>query len=199
MKKISVLLALALLALGALLPALAQADAGRLLGQGRDPIRFDAAEGEGEEESEEAQEEATEGEEESEQEAQAAEEAEEEGGGAAAQGHRGAGARRSSTRLSSLALTHNGLTALRQSHPRTSNVCFSFTLSATAQVQAVLATQAHAAGRTTWHMVSHVTLSGKRGSNLAHLSGRTALAAGYDRLTLIPAHGLRRTIAFRVK
>lgn len=198
MKKISILL-LVLLALGACLPCLAQADNGRLPGQSRGLIRFDAAEGEGEEESEEAQE-VTEGEQEGEQEAQAAEEAEEEGqANASSQARHGASHKRSSARLTSLALTHNGFTALRQGHPQTSSVCFSYTLSATAKVAAVLSTQSRSAGHAGWHTVSRITLFGRRGSNLAHLRGHIALATGYDRLTLTPTRGSQRTIAFRVR
>jgi hypothetical protein len=201
MRKISVLLLLVLLALGACLPCLAQASNGRLPGQGRGMIRFDTAEGEGEEEgeqeSEEAQE-AAEGEEESEQEAQAAA-AGEGGASGSSQRHHGTSHGRSSTQLTSLALTHTGLAALHQGHPRTSSVCFSFTLSATTEVAAVLATQSHSAGRTSWHTVSRITLSGRRGSNVAHLHGQVALAAGYDRLTLTPTRGSQRAIAFHVR
>ncbi len=199
MKKISVALLLVLLALGACLPALAQASNGPLSGQSRSLIRFDAADGEGEEESGEAQE-ATEGEQESEQEAQAAEEAEEEGGASSSSqaAQHGSKHKRSSARLTSLTLTHNGLAALRQGHPQTSSVCFSYTLSATAKVAVVLAAQSRSAGHTGWHTVSHITLSGRRGSNLAHLSGHIALTAGYDRLTLTPTRGSQRTIAFHV-
>jgi hypothetical protein len=200
MKKIHVLLLLVLLALGACLPCLAQADNGRLPAQGRGLIRFDAAEGE--EESEEAQE-AAEGEQEAEQEAQAAEEAEEaeeEGqASASSQADHSAGHRHSSARLTSLALTHNGLAALRQGHPQTSSICFSYTLSATAKVAAVLATQSRSAGHAGWHTVSRITLSGRRGTNLAHLRGHIALTAGYDRLTLTPTRGSQRTIAFRIR
>ncbi|MFZ2051866.1 MAG: hypothetical protein WB698_02450 [Solirubrobacteraceae bacterium] len=199
MKKISVALLLVLLVLGACLPALAQASNGRLSGQSRGLIRFDAADGEGEEEGEEAQETA-EGEEESEQEAQAAEEAEEEGGASvSSQAHPGASHKRSLARLTSLVLTHNGLTAVRQGHPQTSSICFSYKLSAPAKVAAVLSTQSRAAGHAGWHTVSRITLSGRRGSNLAHLSGHIALAAGYDRLTLTPTRGSQRTIAFHVR
>lgn len=198
MKKISVLL-LALLALGAWLPACALAGTRRNRGLG--PIRFDGAEVEGQEsqEGEEAQE-GAEGEE-SEQEAEEAEaEAEEEGSsGSSSRRHHDAGHKGSSARLTSLALTHGGIAALRQAHPRTSNVCFSFTLSATAKVQAVLATQSHAGGHTSWHTVSQLTVSGKRGSNVAHFAGHAALITGSDRLTLTPTHGSQRTIAFRVK
>lgn len=202
MKKISILLLLVLLALDACLPALAQASNGRMSGQSRGLIRFDAADGEGEEEGEEAQEtaEAAEGEEESEQEAQAAEEAEEEGGASASsQAQHGSKHKRSSARLTSLVLTHNGLTAVRQSHPQTSSICFSYKLSAPAKVAAVLSTQSRSAGHAGWHTVSRITLSGQRGSNLAHLSGHIALAAGYDRLTLTPTRGSQRTIAFHVR
>lgn len=196
MKKTSLLM-LALLALGAWLPACALA--GTRPGRGLGPIRFDGAEVEGQEgkEGEEAQE-GAEGEE-SEQEAEEAEAEEEGGSGSSSQRHRYAGHKGSSARLTSLALTHGGIAALHQAHPRTSSVCFSFTLSATAKVQAVLTTQSHAGGHTSWQTVSQLTVSGKRGSNVAHFAGHASLIAGNDRLTLTPTHGSQRTIAFRVR
>lgn len=194
MHKTCVILVLILLALGATLPAAAEAASAIPPVYSRDLIRLGAAEGENEagEDSEEAEE--GESEEESEE-----GEAEEEGEAGSSKRHKDAGHGHDSPRLTSLALTHGVLAALRHGRLRASGVCFDFTLSETAKVQAVLETQSHSSGHTSWHTVSQVTLSGRHGSNLGRFSGRGALAAGYDRLTLTPAHGLPRTVEFRVK
>lgn len=189
MKTTCVLLALLLLALGAALPAAAGASPTSPIAHSRGLIRLGSAEGESGEEGEATEEE---GEEES-------EEAEEEEGTGSSQRHRDARHAHSAARLTSLALTHGVRQALRHGHLRASGVCFSFTLSETSKVQATLEARSHAAGRTSWRAVSHLTLSGKRGSNLARFDGRTTLAAGYDRLTLALAHGSPRTVEFRVR
>lgn len=198
MNKTCAILAVILLALGATLPAAAQAAAASSPARGRDLIRLGAAEGEGEagEEGQEAEE--GEGKEESE-ESEAEEESEEEGEAGSSKRHKDARREYDSPRLTSLALTHAVLAALRHGRLRASGVCFDFTLSETAKVQAVLETQSHSSGHASWQTVSQVTLSGRHGSNLGHFSGHGALVAGYDRLTLTPAHGSPRTVEFRVR
>lgn len=190
MNKTCVILVLILLALGATLPA-AEAASAIPPAHSRELIRLGAAEGESE-----AGEEGEEGESEEESEEG---EAEEEGEAGSSKRHKDAGHGHDSPRLTSLALTHGVLAALRHGRLRASGVCFDFTLSETAKVQAVLETQSHSSGHTSWHTVSQVTLSGRHGSNLGRFSGRGTLAAGYDRLTLTPAHGLPRTVEFRVR
>ncbi len=195
MKKTSILLVLALLALGAASPAYAQAAAGGNPPASLRLIRLGAAEGETAEEAE--AEEGQEGEEEELEEAEGEEEGEEEGAahsrrhGSARHGH-------ASPRLTSLALTHASLRALRRRHPRVSSVSFVFTLTAAAKTAAVLQTRSRAAGHAGWRTISQITLTGKRGANVVHLSAHATLPAGYARLTLTPTHGAKRTIAFSV-
>lgn len=198
MKKTSILLVLALLALGAASPAYAQAAAGGQPPASLRLIRLGAAEGETAEEGE--GEEGQEGEEEELEEAEGEEEGEEEGAEGAAHSRRHGSARHghASPRLTSLALTHAGLQALRRRHPRISSVSFVFTLTTAAKTTAVLQTRSHAAGHAGWRTVSQITLTGKRGGNVVHLSAHATLPAGYARLTLSPTHGAKRTIAFSV-
>jgi hypothetical protein len=198
MKKTSILLVLALLALGAASPAYAQAAAGGKPSASLRPIDLGASQGaaaeeaEGEEGQEGEEEELEEGEgEEGEEEAEAE-------GAARSQRHGSARHGRALPRLTSLALTHAGLQSLRRRHPRVSSVSFVFTLTTAAKTAAVLQTQSRAAGHAGWHTISQITLTGKRGANVVHLSAHATLPAGYARLTLTPAHGARRTIAFRV-
>lgn len=202
MKKTSVLLVLALLALGAATPAYAQAAAGGKPPAGLRLIRLGAAEGETAEEAE--AEEGQEGEEELEEaegEEEGEEEAEEEGAEGAAPSRRHGSARHghAAPRLTSLALTRASLQALRRRRPRISNVSFAFTLTTAAKTTAVLQTRLRAAGHAGWHTVSQITLTGRRGANVAHLGAHATLPACYARLTLTPAHGSKRTIAFRVE
>ncbi len=203
--KASVLILLVLLALGAVLPAAAQASdtSGTPARHGLLLLGADESEGAGEEdeatEEPEAAEEGSEAEE-----AEGAEEGEgEEGNSAedshtAADRHRHSDRKRASVRLSRLALTRSDLSALRRSRPQASSVCFDFTLTAAATVEVTLSTASSSAGHAGWRTVSRYTMPAKRGSNLAHLHGRGALAAGHDRLTVTPDRGATQTLAFRV-
>jgi hypothetical protein len=100
--------------------------------------------------------------------------------------------------LSRLSLTHNAIIALRGAHPVASRVGFAFTTSVAARVHVTLARLIRVQGRSRWQLLSDsLTLTATRGRNSRRLRGRNTLAAGSYRLTLSPAHGTARSLAFQ--
>jgi Subtilase family len=103
------------------------------------------------------------------------------------------------TALSRLSLTHNAIVALRGARPVASRIGFAFTSSAGARVRATLTRLVRVQGRNRWQLLSDsLTLSARRGRNSRRLRGHNTLAAARYRLTLAPAHGTARSLAFQV-
>jgi hypothetical protein len=101
--------------------------------------------------------------------------------------------------LSAPALRRTAAAALRRGKPRVSRIAFAFTLNVAARVRVSLAKQVTVHGRVRWQTLPYSrTLAGAAGRNSAHLSARGALAPGRYRLTLAPALGASRSLAFGV-
>ena len=101
--------------------------------------------------------------------------------------------------LSAPALRRTATTALSHSRPHVSRVAFVFTLNMTARVRISLAKRVTAHGHTRWQTLpDSLTIAGAPGRNGARLRAPGALAAGRYRLTLAPALGVSRSLAFRV-
>jgi len=102
--------------------------------------------------------------------------------------------------LSRISLTHNAIIALRGARPAASRVGFAFTASAAARVHVTLAKLIRVQGRTRWQLLSDsLTLTATRGRNSRRLRGHNTLGPGRYRLTLTPAHGIARSLAFQVR
>jgi hypothetical protein len=111
------------------------------------------------------------------------------------------GQRGSSTtaRLSSLALTARTSAVFARGLPTISQVAFVFTLSAPARVRVTFSRLVRVDGRPRWDTApGGFTLTAARGRDRTHLQGRGTLPAGRYRLTLTPAHGAARSLAFRL-
>ncbi len=102
--------------------------------------------------------------------------------------------------LSDLALTRNATAALNDEQPTVFRIAFEFTLSLGTRVRATLAKEtAGHHGRKHWQTLPYTrTIAAAKGRNSARLSARGPLNPGSYRLTLTPAHGIARTLVFRV-
>ncbi len=101
--------------------------------------------------------------------------------------------------LSDLALTTPASAAIARGRPTLSQVAFAFYLSGPARVRVTLSRLRAARGRTHWVAATGaLTLAAVLGGDSAHLRGATTLAPGSYRLTLTPARGAARSIAFTV-
>jgi hypothetical protein len=102
--------------------------------------------------------------------------------------------------LSALRLTRRAIAALGRRHPRISSLGFSFALSAPARVRVTISKRVQAHGQTRWIVISKPVTILARGGIEAHLlSGRRVLTPGHYRLTLTPASGTARSIAFQIR
>ena len=107
--------------------------------------------------------------------------------------------------LSSLALTKTAAAALSR-HPRwlkVSQIAFAFTLNLPARVYITLARLSVTHGHRRWRTLSYaLTIAAAKGRDSAHLRaaahGHGTLAPGRYRLTLTPAGGHARTLAFQI-
>jgi hypothetical protein len=123
--------------------------------------------------------------------------------GQSAPGQGASGASGSSTPatpvVSSLSLTRSAIAALSRRRPRLSKLGFSFTLNTPARVRVTVSKRLRVRGRVQWRPVSiPFTILAAGGPHARRLSGRSALAPGRYRLTLRPAGGSARSIAFRI-
>jgi Subtilase family len=102
-------------------------------------------------------------------------------------------------RLSGLTLTLPALIALNKNRPSMSKVAFTFTLNVAVRVQVKLEQRVGKRGHEHWKALGHtLTIAGTSGRNTRHLGGRVALSAGSYRLTLAPAGGAARSVAFKI-
>jgi hypothetical protein len=100
-------------------------------------------------------------------------------------------------RLTGLALTTRTSAVIARRLPTLSQVAFAFTLSAPARVRVTLSRLLLVHGRPRWVSVAGaLTLVRSGGRHRAHLRGSSTLAPGRYRLTLTPASGAARSIAF---
>jgi hypothetical protein len=107
------------------------------------------------------------------------------------------GSHRTSIHLSNLALTVTAIEALDSSRPTSTQVAFTFALSASTNVRVTLARKVQIHGRTSWALEpGSFTFAAARGHDRAHLRSRRSLAPGHYRLTLAPAGGPARWIGF---
>jgi hypothetical protein len=101
--------------------------------------------------------------------------------------------------LSAPTLRRTATTALSHGRPHVSRVAFAFTLNVAARVRISLAKRVRAHGRTRWQTLpDSLTIAGAPGRNDARLRAPGVLAPGHYRLTLAPALGVSRSLAFRV-
>jgi hypothetical protein len=113
----------------------------------------------------------------------------------------GAGSGGTAPRISRLALTARASAVIARGLPTAAQIGFAFTLSAPARVRVTLSRLTTVAGRPRWAAVAGnltLTLSVGRGTHRAHLRGGT-LPPGRYRLTLTPARGAGRSLAFRLR
>jgi hypothetical protein len=102
--------------------------------------------------------------------------------------------------LSGLTLTRGATAALSDSRPTADRIVFAFTLSLAARVRVALAKRVPANGRPRWQALPYArTIAAAKGHDAARLSARSPLQPGSYRLTLIPAHGVARTLVFEVR
>jgi hypothetical protein len=103
--------------------------------------------------------------------------------------------------ISALALTLNAIIALNNSHPKISQIGFSFTLTVGASVRMTLAKRirAHRRHRAHWQTLGHsVSAFAVAGRNIWRLNGRGRLTPGSYRITLTPLHAASRSITFQI-
>ena len=101
--------------------------------------------------------------------------------------------------ISDLRLTLRAILALNRSHPRLSEIAFSFLLSAPDTVRLTLARWTRVRGHGRWSTLPGTnSIAAHAGVNRAHLRGRGVLPAGAYRLTLRPAHGSASSIAISI-
>ncbi len=110
-----------------------------------------------------------------------------------------AGSGHGAVRISNLGLTARASAVIARGVPTVSQVAFAFTLSGRARVQVTLTRLVRVDGRPRWVSApGGLTLTAARGRDRTHLRGRGTLPAGRYRLTLTPAHGSARSLAFRL-
>jgi hypothetical protein len=111
----------------------------------------------------------------------------------------GTGSGHGTVRLSHLVLTARTSAVFARGLPTVSQVAFAFTLSGRARVRVTLSRLVRVGGRLRWGSTpGGFTLTAARGHDRTHLRGRGTLPAGRYRLTLTPAHGAARSLAFRL-
>jgi hypothetical protein len=103
-----------------------------------------------------------------------------------------------SIRISSLMLSSSAIYALNHGLARPSALAFSFTINASAPISLELSRQIRTGGHMHWRAISRTrTIHATKGTNHRHLGSQLKLTAGRYLLTLTPAHGAARSIAFR--
>jgi hypothetical protein len=105
--------------------------------------------------------------------------------------------------LSGLSLTRRAIAALRGAKPRVSAVAFSFALNVAARVRVVLSRRVRVRAGRHWRrgwatLPGSLTIAAASGPDHGRLRARGALRPGTYRLTLTPAGGVARSLAFRV-
>jgi hypothetical protein len=102
-------------------------------------------------------------------------------------------------RVSRLALTPRALAALVRARRSASQIGFTFSINAAAQVRATLAKRVRVRGRQRWKLLrDSLTIAAARGRNSRSLSGHGRLDPGSYRLTLMASHGNSPSIFFRI-
>jgi hypothetical protein len=102
-------------------------------------------------------------------------------------------------RVSGLALTPRAVAALDRPRRSASQIGFTFSINAAAQVRATLAKRVRVRGRERWKLLPEsLTIAATRGRNSRSLPGHGRLDSGSYRLTLMAAHGNSPSIFFRI-
>ncbi len=102
-------------------------------------------------------------------------------------------------RLSELALTLKALIALDTSHPKVSQIAFTFTIDVAARVRASLERRVGRRGHARWRALTRpLTIAAVSGRNSRRLGGHGVLSGGAYRLTLEAAPGVARSIVFDI-
>jgi hypothetical protein len=105
-----------------------------------------------------------------------------------------------SVHLSGLALTSGALAAIALRRRAASEIAFAFKLSAAARVRVTLARRIRVHSRPRWApQPGSFTISAGRGAGHVRLRGSATLPAGHYRVTLAPAHGRARSLAFALE
>jgi hypothetical protein len=98
-----------------------------------------------------------------------------------------------------LSLTHNAILALHRGRPAASLLGFAFSVTSAARVRVTLARLVQVRGRGRWQLLADtLTVAATPGRNSRRLHAHNTLGAGRYRLTLAPAHGIARSLTFRV-
>jgi hypothetical protein len=101
--------------------------------------------------------------------------------------------------ISGLTLTHGAQTAAVHALARVSTVAFTFTLNLSTHVRASLARRVRVHGHTLWRTLPRaLVIAARAGLDRGRMPAHGRLAAGLYRLTLTPAGGTPRSIAFQV-
>jgi len=101
--------------------------------------------------------------------------------------------------LSALALTVNAIVALNASHPKVSQIGFTFTINVATTVRLTLAKRVHIHHRSRWKTVGRsISASTVLGRNTWRLVGHGKLSPGRYRITLTPAHGASKALTFLI-
>jgi hypothetical protein len=103
-------------------------------------------------------------------------------------------------KLTALALTAPALTALSRHRATLHSLAFAFVINVPSKVRVTLMRRVRVHGRTRWVTVRRAaTVSAVAGRNVRRLSGSARLVRGAYRLTLTPASGAARSIAFTIR
>jgi hypothetical protein len=101
--------------------------------------------------------------------------------------------------LSALALTLNAVVALNSSHPKISQIGFTFTINASTSVRLTISKRVHVHHRSHWKTLGHsVTTAAFPGRNTWRLTGHGRLSPGRYRITLTPTNAAAKSIAFLI-
>jgi hypothetical protein len=102
-------------------------------------------------------------------------------------------------RVSGLALTRRAVSALDRARRGASQIGFTFSINAAAQVRATLAKRVRIHGRERWKLLrASLTIAATGGRNSRTLPGHGRFDPGSYRLTLTAAHGNSGSIFFRI-
>jgi hypothetical protein len=101
--------------------------------------------------------------------------------------------------LSALALTVHAIVALNASHPKVSQIGFTFTINAATAVRVTVAKRIHVHHRSRWKTLGRsVSAATVLGRNTWRLAGQGRLSPGRYRITLAPAHAASKSLTFLI-
>jgi subtilase family serine protease len=101
--------------------------------------------------------------------------------------------------LFALALTENAIVALNSTHPKVSQIGFTFTINVSTSLRLTLSKRVHKHHRSRWTTLGHtLTTSVSSGRNTWRLTGGGRLKPGRYRITLAPAHAASKSLTFLI-